>query len=142
MVPLYSAAVVVGCVVRHRFWDLQVGLPWDRRSKEGSLLGASLLPRGVGFDAFSTLGTWHFWIFTHFHPFPPFFTPFCSSPPHPLFSRRERKYGHDEILPREHLFRFFFLSTLHLIGVLISSVEQRGAVRRLGGQVCIVFVLT
>ena len=50
-----------------------------------------------------------FWIFTHFHPFPAFFTFFCSSPPHPLFSRRERKYGHDEILPREHLFRFFFL---------------------------------
>ena len=29
--------------------------------------------------------------------------------------------------------------TLHLIGVLISSLEQRGALRRLGGQVCIVF---
>ena len=72
MVPLYSAAVVVGCVVRHRFWDLQVGLPWDRHSKEGSLLGASLLPRGVGFDAFSTLGHGIFGfspIFTHFHPF-------------------------------------------------------------------------
>ena len=25
----------------------------------------------VGFDASSTLGMWHFWIFTHFHPFPP-----------------------------------------------------------------------
>ena len=72
------------------------------------ILGASLLPRGVGFDAFSTLGIWHFWIFTHFHPFPPLFTFFCSSPPHPLFSRRERKYGHDEILLRKHLFRFFF----------------------------------
>ena len=34
------------------------------------------------------------------------------------------------------------LSTLHLIGVPISSLEQRGAVRRLGGQVCIVFVVT
>ena len=33
-------------------------------------------------------------------------------------------------------------STLHFIGVLISSLEQRGALRRLGGQVCIVFVLT
>ena len=53
------------------------------------------------------------------------------------------KYGHNEILPREHLFRFFFfLSTLHLIGVLISSLERRGALRRLGGQVCIVFILT
>ena len=37
---------------------------------------------------------------------------------------------------------FSCLSTLHLIGVLISSLEQRGALRRLGGQVCIVFVLT
>ena len=37
---------------------------------------------------------------------------------------------------------FSSLSTLHLIGVLISSLEQRGALRRLGGQVCIVFVLT
>ena len=36
------------------------------------ILGASLLPRGVGFDAFSTLGIRRFWIspnFTHFHPF-------------------------------------------------------------------------
>ena len=54
------------------------------------ILGASLLPRGIGFDAFSTLGMWHFWIFTQSHPFPPFFTLFCSSPPHPLFSRRDR----------------------------------------------------
>ena len=37
---------------------------------------------------------------------------------------------------------FSSLSKLHLIGVLISSLEQRGALRRLGGQVCIVFVLT
>ena len=37
---------------------------------------------------------------------------------------------------------FSSLSTLHLIGVLISSLEQRGALRRLGGQVCIVFVPT
>ena len=41
----------------------------------------------VGFDASSTLGIWHFWIFTQLHPFPPFFTLFCSFPPHPLFSR-------------------------------------------------------
>ena len=27
----------------------------------------------VGFDACSTWGIWHFWIFTHFHPFPPLF---------------------------------------------------------------------
>ena len=27
------------------------------------------------------MGVWHFWIFTHFHPFPPLFTLFCSSPP-------------------------------------------------------------
>ena len=33
-------------------------------------------------------------------------------------------------------------SKLHLIGVLISSLEQHGALRRLGGQVCIVFVDT
>ena len=33
-------------------------------------------------------------------------------------------------------------STLHLKGVLISSLEQQGALRRLGGQVCIVFALT
>ena len=37
---------------------------------------------------------------------------------------------------------FSFLRTLHLIGVLISSLEQQGALRRLDGQVCIVFVLT
>ena len=37
---------------------------------------------------------------------------------------------------------FSSLSTHHLIGVLISSLEQRAALRRLGGQVCIVFVLT
>ena len=37
---------------------------------------------------------------------------------------------------------FSSLSTHHLIGELISSLEQRGALRRLGGQVCIVFVLT
>ena len=37
---------------------------------------------------------------------------------------------------------FSSFNTLHLIGVLISSLEQRGALRRLGGQVCIVFVLT
>ena len=35
----------------------------------------------VSFDAPSTLGIWHFWIFTHFHPFPPLFTIFSSSPP-------------------------------------------------------------
>ena len=40
------------------------------------ILGASLLPRGVGFDSFSTLGIWHFWIFTHFHPLPLFFHTF------------------------------------------------------------------
>ena len=53
------------------------------------------------------------------------------------------KYGHNDLLPREHLFRFFFSSssTLHLKGVLISSLEQQGALRRLGGQVCIVFAL-
>ena len=37
---------------------------------------------------------------------------------------------------------FSSLSTLHLIGVLISSLEQWGALRRLGGQLCIVFILT
>ena len=37
---------------------------------------------------------------------------------------------------------FSSLSTLHLIGVLISSLEQRGALSRHGGQVCIMFVLT
>ena len=41
-----------------------------------------------------------------------------------------------------HISFFFPSSTLHLIGVLISSQEQRGALRRLGGKVCIVFVLT
>ena len=36
------------------------------------IIGASLLPCCVGFDAFSTLGIEHFWIFTQFHPFPHF----------------------------------------------------------------------
>ena len=36
---------------------------------------------------------------------------------------------------------FSSLSTLYLIGVLVSSLEQQGALRRLGGQVCIVFVV-
>ena len=36
---------------------------------------------------------------------------------------------------------FSSLSTFRLIGVLISFVEQRGALTRLGGQVCIVLVL-
>ena len=30
----------------------------------------------IDFHASSTLGMWHFWIFTHFHPFPPLFTLF------------------------------------------------------------------
>ena len=37
---------------------------------------------------------------------------------------------------------FSSLSTIHLISVLMSSLEQQGALRRLGGQVCIVLVLT
>ena len=40
------------------------------------ILGASLLPRCVGFDAISTLEIWHVWIFTnftHFHLFSHFF---------------------------------------------------------------------
>ena len=45
------------------------------------ILGGITLAPSVGFDASSTLGIWNFWIFTHFHPFPPFFTLFCSSPP-------------------------------------------------------------
>ena len=46
------------------------------------ILGAGIIVAPiVGFDASSTLGMWHFWIFTHFHPFPPLFTLFCSSPP-------------------------------------------------------------
>ena len=45
------------------------------------ILGGIIVAPSVGFDASSTLGIWHFWIFTHFHPFPPLFTLFCSSPP-------------------------------------------------------------
>ena len=45
------------------------------------ILGGISVAPNVGFDASFTLGIWHFWIFTHFHPFPPRFTFFCSSPP-------------------------------------------------------------
>ena len=45
------------------------------------ILGGIIVARNVGFDASSTLGMWHFWIFTPFHPLPPLFTLFCSSPP-------------------------------------------------------------
>ena len=45
------------------------------------ILGGIIVAPSVCFDASSTLGIWHFWIFTHFHPFPPLFTLFCSSPP-------------------------------------------------------------
>ena len=38
----------------------------------------------VGFDASSTMGIWHFWIFTHFHPFPPLFTLFFAHLHHGL----------------------------------------------------------
>ena len=45
------------------------------------------------------------------------------------------RYGHDEVLFCKH-----FSSTLHLIGVLISTLLQRGALRTLW-QVCMVLVL-
>ena len=35
------------------------------------ILGGIIVAPNVGFDASSTLGIWHFWIFTHFHPFCP-----------------------------------------------------------------------
>ena len=40
------------------------------------ILGASFVANSVGFDASSTLGIWHFWIFTHFRSFPPLFFSF------------------------------------------------------------------
>ena len=43
------------------------------------ILGGIIVAPNVGFDASSTLGIWHFWIFTHFHPFPPRFTPTMDS---------------------------------------------------------------
>ena len=49
------------------------------------------------------------------------------------------KYVHDETFPHEHLFFSFF--SYSLIGVLISSLKQWGALKRVGGQVCTVFVL-
>ena len=38
----------------------------------------------VGFDPSSTWGIWHFWIFTHFHPFPSLFTFFFAHLHHGL----------------------------------------------------------
>ena len=43
------------------------------------ILGGIIVALSVSFDAFSTLEISHFWIFTHFHPFPSLFTLFCSS---------------------------------------------------------------
>ena len=38
------------------------------------ILGGIIGALNVGFDASSTLGIWHFWILTQFHPFAPFHT--------------------------------------------------------------------
>ena len=45
------------------------------------ILRGIIVAPSVGFHASSTLGIWHFWIFTLFYPFPPLFKFFCSSPP-------------------------------------------------------------
>ena len=44
------------------------------------ILGGIIVAPSVGFDASSTLGIWHFWIFTQFHPFLPFFHTFLLIP--------------------------------------------------------------
>ena len=65
------SAVCAQCVHSATIWaSSRIGDPYF------VILGGIIVAPSVGLMLSSTLGIWHFWIFTHFHPFPPLFTLF------------------------------------------------------------------